>query len=166
MKKALIAIIIMLLSFFIWKQYRHFYRVDNIVFTVWKTSTGYCYITPYMYFGVFIPQDNFIKVSNAANTHIYVKDASTLVVFNQEYNNGAQNDIECHFTKFKCLYLPPPQHLEFRNELELSESKIEEYFKNEQLWKEKWEICEKTMSGISLDIRNMNVSTKFRSNMH
>lgn len=159
MKKILVAIVLILLLFFGWKQYRHFYKVDDIVFTVWKTTTGYCYITPYIYLGFSAPEDNFIKASNVTLIDIFVKDKSTLIIFNDEYNVGAVNEVECHFTKLKCIHCPTPERMEWKRDSEISLSEIEQYFKQREIWGEEWEMCEKTMPHILLDIRYMNVST-------
>lgn len=156
MKKVLLALITILLLFYSWKQYRHFYKVDDIVFTVWKTTKGYCYITPYIYLGINLPKDNYIKVSNLDYTNIYIDDNTTLYL----YNDGSK--VECQFTRFKCIYSPPPE-IGAKKISDITEEKLEEYTKREQLWSEKWNMCEKTMSSILLDIRYMNVSIKSHS---
>ena len=50
MKMAKASIVVITLIF-IFLQYRHFYQINAITFTVWKKWGGKCYITPYPYLG-------------------------------------------------------------------------------------------------------------------
>ena len=105
MKKFLIFVVSVILSIvvliLISSQYRHFYQVDNMTFTVWKKWGGYCYVTPYRYWGLFTPERNYIKMSNVGNVNVYLDKNSTLLIFNESTNDGATNDVECHLQTYK-----------------------------------------------------------------
>ena len=102
MKKLLIILGCIVLSIFIWNQYRHFYHVGNMTFTVWKKYGGYCYITPYKYWGISAPKKDYIKLSNIADIDIYIDKDSTLLIFNDYlYLKYPDNKVECNFSTFK-----------------------------------------------------------------
>lgn len=117
-KKFLIFIMSVALSIgivvFFFCQFRHFYQVDNMTFTVWKKWGGYCYVTPYRYWGLFTPRGDYIKMPNVGNINIYIDNDSTLLIFNESTNDGICNDVECHFYtyKFKHFYLDSLSSLE------------------------------------------------------
>lgn len=110
-KKFFILIMLVVLSIgtlaFSFCQFRHFYRVDNMIFTVWKKVGGYCYVIPYRYWGLFSPAKDYIKMSNVGNVGIYIDKDSTLLILNEFTNDGIYNGVECHFQtyKFKHIYL-------------------------------------------------------------
>lgn len=129
-KKFLIFIMSVALSIgavvFFFCQFRHFYQVDNMTFTVWKKWGGYCYVTPYRYWGLFTPKRDYIKMSNVGNINIYLDKDSTLLIFNESTNDGICNDVECHLHtyKFKHFYLDSLSSME---ETRLFEMKRVEY---------------------------------------
>lgn len=104
-KKLFILIMLVVLSIgtlvFSFCQFRYFYRVDNMTFTVWKKLGGYCYVLPYRYWGLFSPVKDYIKMSNVGNINIYLDKDSTLLIFNEPTNDGICNDVECHFQTYK-----------------------------------------------------------------
>ena len=100
----LFIIIILFLIIFIF-QYRHYYKVDNIIFTFWKTKNG-CYIMPYKYFGMTIPKNNYMIASNIGGIIIYIGKDSTLHIFpTYTYERGAST-IEINLTSYKFEYYP------------------------------------------------------------
>ena len=109
MKKIIIKIIIIIISLFlllwIWGQSRNFYTVNNITFTVWKRFGGYCYITPYKYYGVTKPKNDYIIASNSGGIYVYIAKDSTLIIYDNAY---AIRGIECNFSSFKWHHLKNP----------------------------------------------------------
>ena len=59
--------------------YRTFYIINEVEFTVWKTYKG-CYITPYKYWGVLPPKDNYLRISNIGIADIFICKDKTLCV--------------------------------------------------------------------------------------
>ena len=104
MAKASIVVITLI---FIFLQYRHFYQINAITFTVWKKWEGKCYITPYPYLGFYTPQQNYIQMSNLGEIDIFIDQDSTLLIFNEEWGEGALNNVKCYFPnyKYKHFYL-------------------------------------------------------------
>jgi hypothetical protein len=101
-----LSVILILLSVsVIFFQYRHFYKVGCVDFTFWKTGNG-CYITPYKYYGVTIPKDNYMKAGNLGGTIIFVGEDTTLYIFPiHPYYRGADT-IECNLPLYKYKYFP------------------------------------------------------------
>ena len=60
--------------------YWTFYIINEVEFTVWKTYKG-CYITPYKYWGVLPPEDNYLRISNIGTADIFICKDKTLCVF-------------------------------------------------------------------------------------
>ena len=58
--------------------YRTFYTINEVEFTVWKTYKG-CYITPYKYWGVLPPKDNYLRISNIGIADIFICKDKTLI---------------------------------------------------------------------------------------
>ena len=59
--------------------YRTFYIINEVEFTVWKTYKG-CYITPYKYWGVLPPKDNYLRISNIGIADIFICKDKTLII--------------------------------------------------------------------------------------
>lgn len=59
--------------------YRTFYVINEVELTVWKTYKG-CYITPYKYWGVLPPKDNYLRISNIGIADIFICKDKTLCV--------------------------------------------------------------------------------------
>ena len=98
-------IIIPLIILTVFFQYRHFYKIENIVFTFWKTRNG-CYIMPYKYCGLTIPKDNYLKTVNIGGILIFIDEDSTLYIFpNNIYELGAKT-IECKLSSYNYKYYP------------------------------------------------------------
>lgn len=104
MKKFLIIISIIFLLIFGVIQYRHFYRVDGLTFTVWKQWNGFCYITPYRYWGLSAPKNDYIKASNVSDILIYVGADTTLSVFTHYIY---ADSIICNFRNYKHHFFSP-----------------------------------------------------------
>lgn len=142
MKKLLILILTIVLLIFTWKQYRHFYQVGDVTFTVWKRPGGYCYITPYRYWGLSIPKENYIKAANLGEVNFYIDKSSTLLIFNEHSAIGCpDNSIECHFDKYNY------------KQFELSSTALEEDIK---LWETKRRNLRDRLPFFEIDIRWMN----------
>jgi len=141
MRKILIIILFIILSIFIWTQYRHFYRVADLTFTVWKRTDGYCYITPYAYWGFSSPKDDYIRASNIGQIDIYIDNDSTLLVFNSYHHLEYKNEIECYLRKYKYRHF------------EASPSY------NDKSWELKRIKYRNNLPFIEINIREMNVST-------
>lgn len=72
--------------------YRTFYIINEVEFTVWKTYKG-CYITPYKYWGVLPPKDNYLRISNIGIADIFICKDKTLCVFIDPHSDGATETI-------------------------------------------------------------------------
>lgn len=141
MKKLLILILTIVLLIFTWKQYRHFYQVGDVTFTVWKRPGGYCYITPYRYWGLSIPKENYIKAANLGEVNFYIDKNSTLLIYNYYVHIGRNNCIECHFDKYNY------------KQFELSSTASEEDIK---LWETKRRDLRDRLPFFEIDIKWMN----------
>ena len=93
------------LLIFIFFQYRHFYKVGDMDFTFWKTGNG-CYIMPYKYFGLTIPQDNFMKAANMGGAVIFIGEESTLHIFPEFCYTSGADKIEINLSSYKYEYYP------------------------------------------------------------
>lgn len=109
MKKITIILSSIILLFFVWTEYRHFYEIDNVTFTVWKRLGGKCYITPYKYWGLTAPKKDYIIAPNLGSIAIFIDKDSTLIIFDEDL---LKNTIECHFINYKYRYIPYSQELD------------------------------------------------------
>ena len=73
--------------------YRNFYIINEVVFTVWKTCNGCCYITPYKYWGVLPQKDNYLRISNIGSADIFICKGKTLCVFIDPHSDRATDTI-------------------------------------------------------------------------
>lgn len=149
MKKLLFFVICIILLAFIWKQYRHFYQVDDVTFTAWKTSEGYCYITPYKYWGVSPPKNNYIKLSNVGYINIFIDKDSTLLIFN-DYFYLKNNNVECKFNDYKY------KHFGLDSLSSMKETKLHEIKRKEH---------KRYLPYIEMDVGYMKVETQNSSHI-
>lgn len=70
-----------------------------MTFTVWKKGGGYCYVTPYRYWGMSTPKNNYIRMSNVGDAVIYIQQ-DTLLIFNYSTNEGYNNEVNCHLSDY------------------------------------------------------------------
>jgi len=109
MKKKYLCTIVFLLVplfiYFIFFQYRHFYKVNDIFFTFWKTRNG-CYIMPYKYYGVKKPKDNYIKASNLGGVVIFIGEETKLYIFPTYIYELGANKLTVNLSSFKYDYFP------------------------------------------------------------
>jgi sugar-specific transcriptional regulator TrmB len=101
MKK--IAIIILMFLLFIWyAEKRSIYKVaEDKYITIWKTLNNVCYITPYKYYGIFWPSDNYIKTTNDNYLVLFLSNnmPKTVIVWENkqdepiEYINGNKTEV-------------------------------------------------------------------------
>jgi surface polysaccharide O-acyltransferase-like enzyme len=103
-KKLLLIVLCIVISLFFLFQYRHFYEVNDITFTIWKTKNG-CYITPYRYLGLTLPQNDYIKTGNLGEVLIAIDKDTTLLIFNDCYTDGIS--VECVLSKYRYQYFSP-----------------------------------------------------------
>ena len=97
----LVPIIILLLTFAVWTQHRHFYTVDTVTFTVWETWGGYAYITPYKYRRLFVrPQENYIRVRNLGSVEIFIGKDKRLYILNSHIHDIYSNPVEINLKKW------------------------------------------------------------------
>jgi hypothetical protein len=141
-KKLVVAIVYVAVSLFICFHYRHFYKVNDITFTICKTKNG-CYITPYIYLGLTSPKNDYIKTGNFGRVLIAIEKDSTLLIFNDCYTDGIP--VECMLSKYKYQYFSP----------DLPERTLE----NVDLFYARRKKCyELKLPLISMDIREMSVA--------
>jgi hypothetical protein len=75
---ALVSLLYLLFIIFFSKQV---YRIEHNKFiTVWKRFGGDCYIMPYRYYGLILPNDNYIKTDNASQFQFYFLENSPNVI--------------------------------------------------------------------------------------
>ena len=122
--------------------YRTFYVINDVEFTVWKTCNGCCYITPYKYWGVLLPKDNYIRISNIGTADIFISKGKTLYVFIDPHSDGATETI-CKLKS--CKYYS------------YSTTGDEEEIKNCRDWVEKWEKYQSIYPYVAIDARYWKV---------
>ena len=108
-KRGIGCLFLVIILIFVWialSQYRHFYNVGNMTFTVWKTGNGYCYITPYKYWSVTIPNTNYIRVPNLGGVNIFILKDSTLVIFQEFIYEKGTEFTECVLSDYKYRFYP------------------------------------------------------------
>lgn len=105
MKKVLLLFFIVVCLVLAWLNYRSFYTIHNTTFTVWKRWGGYCYITPYPYFGIKPPKDDFVKIPNVSSITICIKEDS-LIIFDEDFSQCAEGDsLYVSFTRYNYRYI-------------------------------------------------------------
>ncbi|MBP8763541.1 hypothetical protein SDC9_155184 [bioreactor metagenome] len=104
-KKFFITIMVLAMFVFVWSQFRHFYIVNNISFTVWKRVGGYCYVIPGRYYSLKKPKKDYIRVSNVGSLLICLKNDSSLVLFNNRYIDN--DSVYINFKNYKFEYYSP-----------------------------------------------------------
>ena len=109
--RMLFIVIILLLLIVSLFQYRHFYKVGDMVFTFWKTGNG-CYIMPYKYLGLIIPKNNYMKASNLGGIVIFIGEESTLHIFPEMIYERGADKIECNLPSYKYEYYPYVREIE------------------------------------------------------
>lgn len=76
---------------------RQVYQVEKDKYiTVWKRVGGDCYIMPYRYYGLTLPEDNFIKTYNKSNFEFFFLNNSPQILIirtddSYEYHNRNSN---------------------------------------------------------------------------
>ena len=104
-KKFFITIMVLAMFVFVWSQFRHFYIVNNVSFTVWKRVGGYCYVIPGRYYSLKKPKKDYIRVSNVGSLLICLKNDSSLVLFNNRYIDN--DSVYINFKNYKFEYYSP-----------------------------------------------------------
>ncbi len=120
--------------------YRTFYVINEVEFTVWKTYKG-CYITPYKYWGVLPPEDNYLRISNIGTADIFICKDKTLCVFIDPHSDGA--------TETVCK-LKPCQYYSYSTD-------DKEELKRSKDWVEKWKKYQSIYPYITIDARVMKI---------
>lgn len=156
-KKLLIIIFCIMSLIFVWFQFRHFYTVNDITFSVWKTKNG-CYITPYRYLGFSLPKKNYINISNIGSLTIFVENKSTLLIFHDRTDDGLKN-INCNLKNFDYQEFLPTGYKRGNNGIVLYE-KVENYFEMDSILKEKRKQCIDLLPFISIDARTMSIEIR------
>jgi len=99
----------------VWFQCRHFYELNNKTFTVWKRNSGKCYITPYRYWGIMPPKEDFIITPNLSSITICVKNDS-LIIFDEDFTECSEGEVlECHFKNYHYKYVHSDDFLYVQN---------------------------------------------------
>jgi hypothetical protein len=100
-KKTIVIVFVLMIFVLLISQYHssHFYKVNNITFTVWKKTWSSVYITPYKYKGFFHPKQDYIETSACDFLTICLENDSSLIIFNSGYE--ANRFIKCNFTNYK-----------------------------------------------------------------
>lgn len=137
-KKFFITIMVLAMFVFVWSQFRHFYIVNNISFTVWKRVGGYCYVMPGRYYSLKKPKKDYIRVSNVGSLLICLKNDSSLVLFNNRYIDN--DSVYINFKNYKFEYYSP------------NSRSIDEIKK----WDEMREVNRRNLPFLEVDIREMS----------
>lgn len=122
--------------------YRTFYTINEVEFTVWKTYKG-CYITPYKYWGVLPPKDNYLRISNIGIADIFICKDKTLCVFIDPQSDGATETV-CKLKS--CQYYSYSYSTDNK-----------EVLKRIKDWVEKWKKCQSKYPYISIYARVMKI---------
>lgn len=98
--KSVMILVLICFVFNIWWTYiygrQRIYNLGNDQYvTVWKRVGGECFIMPYKYCGLTLPEKNFIVVHNLGGLDIFFSNDSTLLIHK---GGGIQ--------KIKGIYLP------------------------------------------------------------
>lgn len=140
MKKLIVIVSIICCLVIAWFQYRNFYKVNNHVFTVWKSNKG-CFITPYCFLGFSKPQKDYIHLSNVGSILIYMKKDSSFLIF----DNCMTDSIRCFSKTYKFRLIR-------RNDQSLE---------TVHQWEAQIDSCKNNgLSYINIDVRNMKVDTR------
>ena len=121
--------------------YRTFYVINEVEFTVWKTYKG-CYITPYKYWGVLPPKDNYLRISNIGIADIFICKDKTLCVFIDPHSDGATETV-CKLKS--CQYYS------------YSTTGDKEELKRSRDWVEKWKKYQSKYPYITIFARVMKI---------
>lgn len=142
--------IVFLIAFmgWIWWGYlygRGVYKLGNEQYvTVWKRGGGDCYVMPYKYCGLILPDKNFILADNLGSIGIYYKEDSTLII--DDGMRGKGNKME----DVKGVYLPDYKH-EFLEYPDCSHLSVDERLDTLKIFEHK--LAEKKYMHISISIR-------------
>ena len=117
--------------------YRTFYIINEVEFTVWKTYKG-CYITPYKYWGVLPPKDNYLRISNIGIADIFICKDKTLCVFIDPQSDGATETVCTRPRRRPC-------------------SGDKEVLKRSKDWVEEWKKYQSIYPYITIDARVMKI---------
>lgn len=120
--------------------YRTFYVINEVEFTVWKTYKG-CYITPYKYWGVLPPEDNYLRISNIGTADVFICKDKTLCVFIDPQSDGATETV----CKLKSC-----QYYSYGTD-------DKEVLKRSKDWVERWEKYQSIYPYITIDARVMKI---------
>lgn len=161
-KKLIITILCVASLVFAWSQYRHFYKVNDQEFTVWKTKNG-CYIMPYKYWGITLPKENYISISNLGSLTIFVNDSSTLLIFKDRNYSDQERYIKCNLHEYNYQLFTPIEYPQMENGDSIPVDIINDYFNEDSLLQAKRNICINTFPSISIDARDMAIYTKEHS---
>lgn len=124
------------------------YYKDNICITVWKTFSGYCYIIPEKYYGVFSPKINHIKIANTASIDLYFVDSlpgkiifratDSVFINNAHVNKVTFENFSLNFKYYQELLYVDNSFQETKNNVDLIFIDIRDMYgvgaNNEKLW--------------------------------
>lgn len=154
--KFFVGLLVVTFLIFLLSQNRHFCKVANVTFTIFKTKNG-AYIVPYKYFGFFAPKEDYIRISNIGSLVIFVDDA-TMLIFNDKGYSKDGNWIEICLTNYKYQHFPPIASLEWENNMLLGEKSMEQHFDEIDLLAKKRKTCADNLPFINIDMRWMKIS--------
>jgi len=124
---------------------------------VWKTQNG-CYIIPYRYFGLFLPQKDYVNISNVGSLTIFIKDKSTLLIFYDRTDDGLKT-INCNIKRFDYQEFLPIGYKKGNGGIVLPD-KIENYFEMDSILQAKRKQCIDSFPFISISAGTMSVNLK------
>ena len=125
-------LMIFVLLFSLFPYEKHYYKVNNITFTLYIKFGGKCYIMPYEYTGIFAPNQDYIEINKTDNILICIEKDSYFVIFEEQSQTGEPN-ITYHFNNYKCKIFKEKDYqsnTDYRRNLELLDEypKIRGYY--------------------------------------
>jgi hypothetical protein len=113
---------------------------------------------PYRYLWLFLPQKNYVNISNVGSLTIFIKDKSMLLIFYDRTDDGLKN-INCNLKNFNYQEFLPTGYKKGNNGIIFYE-KIENYFEMDSMLNEKRKQCIDFLPFISIDARTMSIDIK------
>ena len=98
-------IIILPILYVVTVQRRDFHTVGDMTFTFWKTPRG-CYITPYKYWGLTVPRNNYMIAENLGGAIILIAEDSMLYIFPIQTHIRGTDTITVNLSSYKYKYFP------------------------------------------------------------
>lgn len=153
---AKLIMIVFLLYFMLWTWLEYFAGRENYKFgnnqyiTIWKRGSGYCYLMPYKYCGLILPNKNFIIANNTGNIGIYYNPNDTTFFIDDGRRESDKSVNMIYLPDYKYQHLNYPDYSYLPIEDKLDSLNIYQFLLKEKL---------KNFPSISISIKDLYVKT-------